>query len=100
MKAPLTPVPSESTAKVEDAPVAAKPGAVTAATVQVEARALLTSWIEVQNTYDFEAYIGNYPKQYFKGVKRTSSGKLKNYDFEGWKADRSRKRPPCRCRHS
>jgi hypothetical protein len=63
---------------------------LTSERVDKEVRAQLKAWVAAQNAADFNAYIGMYQRRYFKGIKRTTSGKVKKMDFAGWKADRGR----------
>jgi hypothetical protein len=58
--------------------------------VKKDALAFLGKWTEAQVKLDFAAYAALYEPREFKGVKRTANGKVKSFDFAGWKADREK----------
>ena len=64
--------------------------ALAAEQVREEGKALLERWIAAQNQHDFEAYLAMYEPRHFRGIKRTHKGKVKEFDFAGWKKDRKR----------
>jgi hypothetical protein len=67
-------------AKTEDKPAAAK----------AEALAFVERWVAAQKALDFPAYIALYEPRTFRGVKRTSGGKVTEFDLAGWQTDRKR----------
>lgn len=55
-----------------------------------EVSAAVVKWVEAQNRGDAAGYHAMYEPVHFKGVKRTSDGKVKRYDAKGWQKDRGR----------
>ncbi len=54
-----------------------------------DGKKLLDAWVAAQNDGKFDAYAALYDAS-FKGVRRTSDGKEKTFDLEGWKTDRKK----------
>lgn len=54
-----------------------------------DAKKVLDAWVAAQNGGKFDAYAALYDTS-FKGVRRTSDGKEKTFDLDGWKADRKK----------
>lgn len=52
------------------------------------ARALLTAWLDAQNSGSFDAYAALYAER-FEGIKR-SGNRMRRYDHDGWLANRRR----------
>lgn len=48
---------------------------------------LITAWARAQNEKDLPSYSSCYAAE-FKGLKRTKSGRIYSYDFNGWMKDR------------
>ncbi len=61
-----------------------------AAPIVAQATAFLATWTDTQKKLDFAAYAALYEPRTFRGVKRTTGGKLTEYDFAGWSRDRQR----------
>ncbi len=57
--------------------------------LRAQANELLSRWLAAQNEGDFARYTALYATD-FKGVRRTSTGAPKEFDLEGWKADRAK----------
>jgi hypothetical protein len=99
-EAPKTEPTKPEPAKPEPAkpePEAAKPepsaeedtADTTTEALRTQANELLTRWLTAQNEGDFARYAALYAAD-FKGVRRTSTGAPKEFDLEGWKADRAK----------
>jgi hypothetical protein len=86
------PIIGDATAAVSgDAGAIAAPAPVDpAAPLRAEGEALLARWLDAQNRGDHAAYVALYEPAHFKGIKRTSSGKVRSYDGKGWAKDRKR----------
>ncbi len=83
-----TGTPKATRRKTVQKPKRAKP---TPATVAAQVKVALDSWAQSQNAaHDFARYIALYDAENFRGVKRTTSGKVRRYDFAGWRKDRAR----------
>ncbi len=54
-----------------------------------EAQTFLKKWAELQSNKDVSAYLAMYATE-FTGIKRTTSGKITNYNFQQWAQDRSK----------
>jgi hypothetical protein len=81
---------AEGAAPAKKAEEKKKEPAVTAEAVKKEALALLAAWTKAQNDGDQATYFGMYDQKHFTGVKRTTKGTVKQFDFAGWKGDRGK----------
>lgn len=94
--APAEPPPTEPppTEPPKDEPVAAVddgdgPPDMADKAIEAHANNLIERWLAAQNEGDFERYAALYAPE-FKGVRRTATGTPKEFDLEGWKADRKK----------
>jgi ketosteroid isomerase-like protein len=96
---PAEPAPAESPKeeppKAEPAPAPGEgdeadgPPDMADQAIEAHAKTLMERWLAAQNDGDFERYAALYAPD-FKGVRRTATGKPKEFDLEGWKADRKK----------
>src|SRR5262245_4182471 len=84
------PSPASPTAGAKPPKSTERSDAADPAAVKTEVLAALLRWVEVQMIRDFDAYAALYEPRTFRGVKRTSGGKVTDFDLAGWKADRKR----------
>ncbi len=87
---PVTPKAPNKTQPGETEPVTPTntTDASVAAISTTEVLALVQSWVDAQNSGDFDAYSASYARR-LTGIKRVGS-KVRNYDREGWLKDRKR----------
>lgn len=72
--------------------------AAPASVTDAQLRGFLSRWLAAQNKHDFTRYSRMYAAD-FTGIKRTTSGRTREYDRAGWLADRRPMMAPSRHLH-